>query len=120
MGELGNLVHLTGLGLLGNQLGGCLPSSFLERLREEESDVGGFLFCPWGPVSSVRSATSAAPRCRPRRPHPEGETAVRTTGLLTARRNPGDRTDPVCQPLTTEGNNVTFEGQLPLVRWTVA
>ena len=27
---------------------------------------------------------------------------------------------PVCQPLTTEGNNVTFEGQLRSVRWTMA
>ena len=44
--ELGNLANLIGLGLLGNQLGGCVPSSFLELLKEEESDVGGFLFCP--------------------------------------------------------------------------
>ncbi len=50
----------------------------------------------------------------------KAEIAVRTTGLLTAGRNPGDRTDPVCQPLTTEGNNVTSKRQLPPVRWTVA
>ena len=30
----------------------------------------------------------------PCRPKSEGETAVRTTGLLTAGRNPGDRTGP--------------------------
>ena len=40
--------------------------------------------------------------------------------LLTARRNQGDRTNPVCQPLMIEGNNVTSKGQLPPVRWTVA
>ena len=40
----------------------------------------------------------------------KAEIAVRTTGVLTAGRNPGDRTDPVSQPLTTEGNNVPFEG----------
>ena len=50
------------------------------------------------------------PGAEPGRPQPEGETAVRTTGLLTAGRNPGDRTDPACQPLTIEGNNVPFEG----------
>ena len=44
-------------------------------------------------MSSVRSATSAAPGCRPRRPQPEGETAVRKTGLLTAGRNQWGRTD---------------------------
>ena len=33
---------------------------------------------------------------------PNVETTVRTTGLLTAERNPGDRTDPSCQLLTTE------------------
>ena len=32
------------------------------------------------------------------------ENAVRTTGLLTAGRNPEDRTDPDCQPLMTEDN----------------
>ena len=37
------------------------------------------------------------------------EVAVRKTGVLTAGRNPGGRTDPVCQLLTTEGNNVTFQ-----------
>ena len=40
----------------------------------------------------------------------KAEIAVRTTGLLTAGRNPGDRTDPVWELLTTEGNNVSFEG----------
>ena len=40
----------------------------------------------------------------------KAEIAVRTTGLLTAGRNQGDRTGPACQPLTTEGNNVPFEG----------
>ena len=38
---------------------------------------------------------------------------IRITGLLTAGRNPGDRTYPGCQPLTTEGTSVTFKGQLP-------
>ena len=51
---------------------------------------------------------------------PDVETAVPTTGLLTAGRKPGDRTDPVCQPLTTEGINVAVKGELPLVRWIVA
>ena len=41
---------------------------------------------------------------------PDVETAVRKTGLLTAGRNPGGRTDPVRQPLTTEGDNVTSKG----------
>ena len=44
------------------------------------------------------------------------DNAVRTTGLLTAGRNPGDRTDPVRQPLATEGKNVTSEGQIPTAR----
>ena len=43
------------------------------------------------------------------------ETAVRTTGLLTAGRNPGGRTDPVRQLLTTGGNNATSEEQVPPV-----
>ena len=41
---------------------------------------------------------------------PPDTTPVRKTGLLTAGRNPGDRTDPVRQPLTAEGNNVTSQG----------
>ena len=41
---------------------------------------------------------------------PDVETAVRKTGLLTAGRNPGVRTGPVRQLLTTGGNNVPFEG----------
>ena len=32
------------------------------------------------------------------------------------RTYPGDRTGPVCQLLTTEGNNVTSEGQIPTAR----
>ena len=40
----------------------------------------------------------------------KAEIAVRTTGLLTAGRNPGDRTGPRCQLLTTEGKNVPSEG----------
>ena len=47
---------------------------------------------------------------------PDVETALRTTGLLTAGRNPGDRTDPVCQLLTTDCNNATSEGQIPTAR----
>ena len=41
---------------------------------------------------------------------PDVEIEVRTTGLLTAGRNPGGGTGPVRQLLTTEGNNVPFEG----------
>ena len=41
------------------------------------------------------------------------ENALRTTGLLTGGRKPGDRTGPVCQRLKSKGCNVTFEGQLP-------
>ena len=50
----------------------------------------------------------------------KAEIAVRTTGLLTAGRNPGDRTDPACQLLTTDYNNATSEGQIPTARRTVA
>ena len=50
------------------------------------------------------------PGAEPCRPKPKGEIAVRKTGLLTAGRNPGGRTDPVWELLTTEGNNVPFEG----------
>ena len=42
--------------------------------------------------------------------------AIHTTGLLTAGRKQGDRPDPVCQPLTTEGDNIAFEGQIPTAR----
>ena len=48
------------------------------------------------------------------------EVAVRKTGLLTAGRNPGDRTGPACQLLTTDCNNATSEGQIPTARRTVA
>ena len=78
---------------------------------------------PIAEINSPRSAQKARPRvlcalrnvrrppgAEPCRPKPEGEIAVRTTGLLTAGRNPGDRTDPVRQPLTTEGNNVPSKG----------
>ena len=58
----------------------------------------------------MRSATCRRPPgAEPCQRKPEGETAVRKTGLLTAGRNPGDRTDPVRQLLTTEGNNVPFD-----------
>ena len=60
-------------------------------------------------LRNVRRPPGCRPR-RPRRPKPEGEIAVRTTGLLTAGRNPGDRTDPVYQLLTTDCNNATSEG----------
>ena len=40
----------------------------------------------------------------------ELEAAVRKTGLLTAGRNPGDRTGPVRQLLTSKGSNVTSKG----------
>ena len=40
----------------------------------------------------------------------DADVAVRTTGLLTAGRNLGGRTGPVCQLLTTDGKNVAFEG----------
>ena len=61
---------------------------------------------PIAEINTPRSAQEARPRVpcalrnvrRPQggelcRPKPEGEIAVRTTGLLTAGRNPGDRTD---------------------------
>ena len=41
------------------------------------------------------------------------ETAVRKTGLLTAGRNPGDRTGPVCQPSTTEATTLLSKGSYP-------
>ena len=41
------------------------------------------------------------------------ETAVRTTGLLTAGRNPGDRTDPSCQTLTTKATTLLSKGNYP-------
>ena len=63
-------------------------------------------------MASIASSSSAG--------RPNVETAVRTTGLLTAGRNRGGQNGPVCQPLTSRGSNVTFEAQLPPVRWTVA
>ena len=53
-------------------------------------------------MASIASSSSAG--------GPAVETAVRTTGLLTDGRNPGDRTDPSCQLLTTKDKNTTFEG----------
>ena len=43
----------------------------------------------------------------------DAEITLRTTGLPLSRRNPGDRTDPVCQPATAEGNNVLSKGNHP-------
>ena len=41
------------------------------------------------------------------------ENAARTTGLLTAGRTPGGRTDPVCQPLTTKATTLLSRGNYP-------
>ena len=53
--------------------------------------------------------------------HLPGDFALRTRWVPLSRRNPGDRTDPVGQPLTTEGQERCFrKGNYAPVRWTVA
>ena len=71
--------------------------------------VGLYLGCG---VGKSLHPSSPGQRLAPRKGPLNAENAVRTTGLLTAGRNPGDRTCPVYQLLTTKGNNVAFEGQL--------
>ena len=84
---------------------------FYDSAGDDESDRP-----PW----TVRRIIERGPGSRVDDGPLDADIVVRKTGLLTAGRNPGDRTDPVRQPLTTEGNNVAFEGQLLPVRWTVA
>ena len=44
--ELGDLADLTSLGLGGNQLSGCVPSSLSGRLDTGFTHLVGFPFCP--------------------------------------------------------------------------
>ena len=55
---------------------------------------------PEAPGTAPASGTSDLPP----------EIAVRTTGLLTAGRNPGARTAPRCQLLRSKGSNVPSKG----------
>ena len=43
--ELGDLADLTSLGLGGNQLSGCVPSSLSGHLDTDFTDLGGLPFC---------------------------------------------------------------------------
>ena len=72
--------------------------------------VGLYLGCG---VGKSLHPSSPGQRLAPRKGPLNAENAVRTTGLLTARRNPGDRTDPVCQLLTTEATTLLSKGNYP-------